>query len=77
MIGIALIIIGANSIIRSIITNQIMTQLITIESLRHPIIDNSALVATEPLSILGNVILIVIGIAFIFSDKILDWMAKK
>jgi hypothetical protein len=71
------VIIGVSSIFRTIVTNQIQVQLIQNNNIKHPHIDNTALMYTLPVEIFANVLLIVIGTALIFLDHFIGWLFKE
>ena len=76
LVGLAFIIIGASSIFRTIVANQIQLQLIKNSNIKHPYIDDSALVYTLPVEIFADVMLIIIGFALIFLDRFVGWLFK-
>lgn len=78
LVGLAFIIIGASSIVRTMITNQIQLQLIKNGDITSSIsIDRSALMYTLPITIFADAMLIIIGLILIFLERFIDWIVKE
>ena len=76
LVGFGFLIIGLNSIIGRLATTNTLNQLIQIASIRHPYLNESALMWTSAISVLFSILLMIAGI-IILLDKSIDVFFQK